>query len=188
MAETKPYLSVALPSVTMASGPTRSVKRRPRSRRDARSTILSCFEQPVVDDGATGLLPDTNNSRHTNIPSSAAFTDSAGPQSLNSSTTTTTSNSNNNNYLEFLLQSDGSLLQNVHIFSPEFPLFLSSSSSSSQPWEKLPMLFSDDPAGLYASKDSDSCSPDSVITNFTADVFDSLEPLSSTPSEWWAAQ
>jgi hypothetical protein len=166
MAETKPYLSVALPCVTMASRPTRSVKRRPRSRRDARSTILSCFEQPVVEDGATGLLPDINNSRHPNIPSSTAFTDSAGPQSLNS-TTTTTSNSSNNNYLEFLLQSDGSLLQNVQIFSPEF---------------------SDDPAGLYASKDSDSCSPDSVITNFTADVFDSLEPLSSTPSEWWAAQ
>ena len=176
-------LSVAFPCATMASRTTRSVKRRPRSRRDTRSsTILSCFEQPVVDpingcqmDGATTLLPEMspNNFINSNRPCHTTPIDSTFLQQ-------------SNNYLEFLLQSDGSLMQNnVQVFSPELnPLFL----TNNQQWEKLPMLYSDDNSTLYGgcnTKEADSCSPDSVITNFTPDVFDSLEPLNSAPPEWW---
>ena len=211
-------LSVALPCVTMASSrTTRSIKRRPRSRRDARSMILSCFEQPVVDTGdgcndvgaTTGLqLPDMDrispnattfpgscngpaSRQQQPIPSSATFavamTDSANGTSGGGGGGPQNNNITSNNYLEFLLQSDGSLMQNVQIFGPEFPLFL----TSSHQWEKLPMIYSEDANSLYEgcnTKDTDSCSPDSVITNFTADVFDSLEPLNSAPSEWWVAQ
>ncbi|XP_073386998.1 uncharacterized protein [Physcomitrium patens] len=190
-------LSVALPCVTIASRTTRSIKRRPRSRRDARSTILSCFEQPIVETtdlsnplaiSELGTPPNISDNFPISRPSHTIPT----PISLNSqlSLTESTLQPNNpsnttNNYLEFLLQSDGSLTQNVQIFSTEFPLFL----TNSHQWEKLPMLYSEN-SNLYGgcnTKDTDSCSPDSVITNFT-DVFDSLEPLNSTPSEWWVAQ
>ncbi|KAG0554409.1 hypothetical protein KC19_12G089500 [Ceratodon purpureus] len=191
LVETKPTtylhvqpLSVAFPCANMASRNTRSIKRRPRSRRDVRSsTILSCFEQPVVDsidnchmDGTATLLSEMNpnNFSYSNRPSHTTPIDSA------------TSLQQNNNYLEFLLQSDGSLMQNnVQVFSPELnPLFL----TNTHQWEKLPVLYSEDNSALYGGcniKEVDSCSPDSVITNFTPDVFDSLEPLNSTPPEWW---
>lgn len=189
--ETKPTtyfhiqpLSVAFPCTTMGSRTTRSIKRRPRSRRDTRSsTILSCFEKLIVDpidgchmDGATTLLFEMgpNNFSDSNRPCHTTPIDSA------------TLLQQNNNYLEFLLQSDGSLMQNnVQVFSSELnPLFL----TNNQQWEKLPMLYPEDNSTLYGgcnTKEADSCSPDSVITNFTPDVFDSLEPLNSTPPEWW---
>ncbi|XP_024382208.2 uncharacterized protein [Physcomitrium patens] len=189
-------LASAPPCVTIASRMTRTIKQRPRSRRETRSTtILSCFEHPVVETSDSGndsnsfnsiaRAPQSSSPAHSSFSSQLSLTDSTLPQS-NSNTTSNNTSSNNNNYLEFLLQSNGSLMQNVQIFSPEFPLFL----TTSQQWEKLPTLYSED-ASLYSgcnSKDADSCSPDSVITNFTADVFDSLEPLNSAQSEWWVAQ
>jgi hypothetical protein len=189
--ETKPTtylhvqpLSVAYPCATVVSRTTRSIKRRPRSRRDMRSsTVLSCFEQPILDpinnchiDGATTILSEMSPNKFSN--SNRLF--------YNTPLDSATSLQQNNNYLEILLQSDGSLMQNnVQIFSPELnPLFL----TNNHQWEKLPMLYSEDNAtsfGGYNTKEADSCSPDSVITNFTPDVFDSLEPLNSAPPEWW---
>lgn len=149
---------------------TRSVKRRPRSRRDTRNF----FEHhPGTEGGPDSMqmLPDIgipliqNNSRDFRIP---LPTEQQG-----------------NNYLDFLLQTEASSLQNSQMFSPELPSFL----TNSQPWEKLPMLYSDDP-GIQdpGGKDTDSCSPDSVISGFAADVFDSLEPLCPAAPEWWVAR
>nr|BBD75241.1 R2R3 MYB transcription factor DUO POLLEN 1 [Haplomitrium mnioides] len=146
----------------------RSVKRRPRSRRDGRT----CFEHhPGTDGGpeSVQMLPDIgipliqNGNREFGVP---------------------LSEQQNNNYLDFLLHSETSCMQSNQILSPELPSFL----TSSHQWEKLPMLYSDDPSIQESGKDSDSCSPDSVISGFAADVFDSLEPLCPAPSEWWVAR
>ncbi|CAM6083444.1 unnamed protein product [Calypogeia fissa] len=149
---------------------TRSVKRRPRSRRDTRT----CFEHhPGTEGGPDSMqiLQDIsipliqNGSREFRIP--------------------LPTEQQSNNYLDFLLQTEASSLQNSQMFSPELPSFL----TNSQPWEKLPMLYSDDP-GIQdpGGKDTDSCSPDSVISGFAADVFDSLEPLCPAAPEWWVAR
>ncbi len=89
----------------------------------------------------------------------------------------------NNNYLDFLLHSEGSsALQRMQVFGPELDTFL----TSSYQWEKLPTLYPKDSSGLLHDKNTtDSSSPESVITCFAADVFDSLEPLCPAPTEWW---
>lgn len=170
-------LSVTLPCMTMAPRTTRSIKRRPRSRRDARaSSSSSSFEQTItsVSDGIDGGGADMGMSLIHNCERGLENFGVSLPESQQ-----------NNNYLEFLLQSDGSTMQNAQVFSPELPLFL----TNNHQWEKLPMLYPEDSSlHDYGNKDSDSCSPDSVITNFAGDVFDSLEPLCPTPSEWWVAR
>ncbi|BFI24591.1 protein MpDUO1 [Marchantia polymorpha subsp. ruderalis] len=148
----------------------RSVKRRPRSRRDARS----CFEHHSGTDGgqdSVQMLPEIGlpliqgNSRDFGVPLSTE--------------------QQNNNYLDFLLQTEASSMHSSQMFSPELPSFL----TNSQQWEKLPMLYSNDPSIQEPDvKDSDSCSPDSVISGFAADVFDSLEPLCPAAPEWWVAR
>lgn len=176
-------LSVAVPCMAMNSHTNRSIKRRPRSRRDTRAA-LSSFDQPAAtlntaNGGGNMLSADSN--LNNNYCSRASTTHAFGISLADSQ--------QNNNYLEFLLQSDGSLMHNIQIFSPEFPVFLTNNPQ----WEKLPVLYSESNSNsslpdCNSKSEPDSCSPDSVITNFTTDVFDSLEPLSSTPSEWWVVQ
>lgn len=93
------------------------------------------------------------------------------------------SQQSNNNYLDFLLHSEGSsALQRMQVFGPELDTFL----TSSYQWEKLPTLYPKDSSGLLHDKNTTgSSSPESVITCFAADVFDSLEPLCPAPTEWW---
>jgi hypothetical protein len=149
----------------------RSVKRRPRSRRDTRT----CFEHhPATDSG-----PDSLNMQ---LPDMSLPLIQNGNRDFRVALPT---EQQSNNYLDFLLQTDASSLQTSQMFSPELPSFL----TNSQPWEKLPMLYSDDP-GIQdpGGKEIDSCSPDSVISGFAADVFDSLEPLCPAAPDWWVAR
>lgn len=152
---------------------TRSVKRRPRSRRDTRT----CLEHhPGTEGGrpdSMHILPDIG------LPliQNGSIRDFRVPLPTEQQS---------NNYLDFLLQTEASSLQNSQMFSTELPSFL---TNNSQPWEKLPMLYSDDP-GIQdpGGKETDSCSPDSVIPGFAADVFDSLEPLCPAAPDWWVAR
>ncbi|KAL2609189.1 hypothetical protein R1flu_027762 [Riccia fluitans] len=155
-------------SMMITSRNPQSIKRRPRSRRDARS----CFDHQLRTDGSLDssvhTLPDIElplihgNLRDFGVPLSTEVP--------------------NSNYLDFLLQTEASSLQGSRMFSPELPTFL----TNNQQWEKLPVLLSNEPS-LHDSKikESDSCSPDSVIYGFAADVFDSLEPLNTPAPEWW---
>ncbi|KAH8965313.1 hypothetical protein BDL97_04G112000 [Sphagnum fallax] len=154
--------------------PARSARRRPRSRKDNRA----CFEHACNEGGAEAasqllLLPELGLPNL--IHQSGRGADLFGVAPL--------TDSQHNNYLDFLLHPDqGPSLQTSQVFSPELPTFL----PTSHQWEKLPMLYSEDPGMQECdNKDTNSCSPDSVITNFSGDVFDSLEPLCPAPSEWW---
>jgi hypothetical protein len=191
--ETKPRCyttSYVHQPLSMAMNPhtNRSIKRRPRSRRDTTRATLSSFDNPATlnmvngggGGGDTTPSTDSNLSNH-NYCNRASMTHTFGLSLADSQ--------QSNNYLEFLLQSDGSLMHNIQIFGPEFPVFL----TNNPPWEKLPVLYSESNSSsslpdCHSKSESNSCSPDSVMTNFTTDVFDSLEPLSSTPSEWWVGQ
>ncbi|CAK9223801.1 unnamed protein product [Sphagnum troendelagicum] len=168
----------ALQRPKMPSGmnqrPARSARRRPRSRKDNRA----CFEHACNEGGAEAasqllLLPELG------LPN-LIHQSGRGPDLFGVAPLT---DSQHNNYLDFLLHPDqGPSLQTSQVFSPELPTFL----PTSHQWEKLPMLYSEDPGMQECdNKDTNSCSPDSVITNFSGDVFDSLEPLCPAPSEWW---
>lgn len=181
------------PGQVVTSRNSRSVKRRPRSRRDART---SCYEVLSSHSGGGGggggsdsigsldstqLLPDAMG-----IPTSLLQNGSRSEFGVSLSDQ---QQPNNSNYLDFLLHSEASTLPSSQVFSPELPSFL----ANSHQWEKLPMLYSEDTSIHHHDQcgnkaDSDSCSPDSVISGFAGDVFDSLEPLCPAPSEWWVAR
>ena len=179
------YVHHPLSMAMMNSHTNRSIKRRPRSRRDTTRATLSSFDQPATlntvtggGGGNTAISTDSNNLCNRGVSTTHTFGLSLAD-----------SQQSNNNYLEFLLQSDGSLMHNIQVFSPEFPVFLATTNPQ---WEKLPVLYSETHSNSSSLPDCkpepNSCSPDSVIPGFTTDVFDSLEPLSSTPSEWWVGQ
>jgi len=168
------YPPSSMPCGTVNQRPARSARRRPRSRKDNRA----CFEHVCNEGGAEAasqllLLPELGLPNL--IHQSGRGADLFGVAPL--------TDSQHNNYLDFLLHPDqGPSLQTSQVFSPELPTFL----PTSHQWEKLPMLYSEDPGMQECdNKDTNSCSPDSVITNFSGDVFDSLEPLCPAPSEWW---
>eukprot|EP01018_Ginkgo_biloba_P012706 Gb_09998 [translate_table: standard] len=88
---------------------------------------------------------------------------------------------NESNILDLLLQPENSSVQTSCTFSSNTTGIL----SANQQWEKLPTLCPDD---IQISEGDNikvnSSTPDTVLVGFPADVFDSLEQLSQTASDW----
>ncbi|KAJ7295050.1 hypothetical protein O6H91_Y215900 [Diphasiastrum complanatum] len=90
------------------------------------------------------------------------------------------------NYLDFVLLPEAASVHSNQGFCPDLSGFLLTSPQ----WEKLPMLYLDSDSGLddCSKEGGASTTPDSVLSSFPGDVFDSLEPLYQASSEWWASR
>jgi hypothetical protein len=170
------YPQAVAPCITVTTRTARSQKHRPCLRRGGKNWVETAASRDEAEVATRQQEPDLvgmslihNNNGQVADVFGVPFTDS--------------SQQSNNNYLDFLLHSEGSSpLESIQVFSPELDTFL----TSSYQWEKLPTLYPEDSSRLLHDKNkTDSSSPESVITCFAADVFDSLETLCPAPTEWW---